>query len=89
MNRKERRARGIDIGDTTVRYGGRTLELWVVINTDETLEQVVARVAPAAKGPAQRMVVVTGGEMPASESKELWEKVIPQAEQQAKSGGEA
>ena len=89
MNRKERRARGIDIGDTTVKYGARTLEIRVHVNTDETIEDVVARISPAAKGPGKRMVLITGGELDGDAAQAFWDRVIPYLKQQAAGGGEA
>ncbi len=79
--------RGIDIGDTSVRFGGRTLEVVIRINTDETLEEVVSRTAPAAKGPASRMALVSGRELSSEEASKLWTLVIPIVKEQAKKGG--
>jgi hypothetical protein len=90
MNRQQRRAakaQGIDVGDMEVRYGGRTLQLTVVINTDETIEEVTMRIKSAASGPRQRMCVVGGGIVDDQMAKEFWEGVIPTLKQEAKRGG--
>lgn len=90
MNRYQRRAhaaKGIDVGDTTVKFGGRTLEVKILINTDESLNDVVSRLLAPARGPAKRMVVVTGGEIDIEAGKKFWEDVLPHVEQQARSGG--
>lgn len=90
MNRKERRAheaQGIDIGDPTVRYDGRTIEVKVVVNTDESVETVIARLIPAGKGPGKRMVVISGGVVEPEAAATFWNGVIPNAVRQAKSGG--
>lgn len=87
MNRQERRKRGIDIGQTGVQFNGRTLKVEVIINTDESLENVVSRIIPAAKGPHSRMVIVTGGVVPEDDAKGVWDVVIPIAEDQARKGG--
>jgi hypothetical protein len=91
VNRKERRAhasRGVDIGDARLKYGGRTIELKIVINTDETVDEVVSRVAPAAKGPGQRMVLVSGGLVEAESAEAFWSDVLPHVKQQAARGGQ-
>lgn len=87
MNRRERRARGIDVGQAEVLFEGRTLEVKVVINTDETVEEVVARLIDPAKGPKRRMVLVAGGEVEVEVAKKLWEAVLPSVRQQASKGG--
>jgi hypothetical protein len=88
-NRKERRARGINVGDTTVKFSGRTLEIRVVINTDESAEQVAARAHAAAKGPKQRMCVITAGEFDKEAAERFWSELIPAVEYEAGKGGEA
>ncbi len=64
MNRAERRkqasedrvrhrgtSRDSRLDGMDVRYGGRTLEIRVYLNTDEEPHDVVARLDPAARGP--------------------------------------
>lgn len=88
MNRQQRRAqKGVDVGDTTVKFGGRTLEVKILINTNESLDEVVDRLITPAKGPGKRMVVVSGGEVAIEDAKKFWDEVLPHVEQQAKSGG--
>lgn len=90
MSRHERRAqasKGADVGDTTIKFGGRTLEVKILINTNESLDEVVARLITPAKGPGKRMVVVSGGEVSKEDAEKFWSTLIPIAEQQAKSGG--
>lgn len=90
MNRHERRAakaQGLDIGIPEVRYEGRTLEVKVIINTDESVNDVVGRIIPAAKGPGRRMVIVMGGEVPLDQSTKLWDEFLPTAKDQARKGG--
>lgn len=92
MNRKERRAvkaQGIDVGDMEVRFGGRTLQLTVVINTDESVEEVVQRVRKAASGPHLRMAVVGAGIVEAEKAAEYWANTIPHLKRIAGSGGVA
>lgn len=92
MNRHERRAakaQGIDIGIPEVRYGGRTLEVKVIINTDEPIEEVVGRIIPVAKGPNKRMVIVAGGVVETEHAKAIWDEFIPNAIEQARKGGMA
>jgi hypothetical protein len=85
MNKKERQ--GVDIGDPSVRFGGRTLEIRIQINTDESLDDVVARICPAAKGPGHRMVVVSGGEVRPDAAQKFWAGVLPRVAHEAKKGG--
>ncbi len=92
MNRKERRAsqaQGIDIGETDVRFGGRTIEVRVFVNTDEPAEVVGARVQAAAKGPGLRMAAALVGELDAEQAAEVWAGFVLQATRAAKSGGTA
>lgn len=43
--------------DMTIKFGGRTVMLTVVINTDEEVDELTKRVVNAARGPLRRMVV--------------------------------
>lgn len=90
MNRHHRRAtkaQGLDIGISEVRYEGRTLEVKIIINTDESVEEVVSRVIPAAKGPNRRMVIVTGGIVKSEHAKKIWDAFLPHIKDQARKGG--
>lgn len=92
MNRKERRsakAQGIDIGQTDVRFGGRTVEVRVFVNTDEDEAVVGARVQAAAKGPQLRMAAALVSVLEAEQASAVWDTLVPQAISAAKSGGEA
>jgi hypothetical protein len=92
MNRHTRRAnrsRGIDVGDTEVKYDGRTLDFKVVVNTDEPIEEVLMRIKEAAQGPRQRMAAVFAGELEPDQANKFWEVMIPIVKQEAEKGGES
>ncbi len=81
--------RGVNIGDASVRYNGRTLKIDVLINTDEPVEDVVARIQSAARGPKQCMALLGGGEVDADTAKKIWADLLPAVTHQAKQGGHA
>jgi hypothetical protein len=92
MNRHQRRAyraQGIDLGQTDIRFNGRTVEARVFVNTDEPAEVVIARIQQAAKGPDKRMAVATGGVLDDEQGKAVWDTFVPIAVNAAKKGGEA
>ncbi|HEX7273120.1 MAG TPA: hypothetical protein VF420_13315 [Casimicrobiaceae bacterium] len=62
------------LGSRAVLFGGRTIEVRVYVNTDETVEQVVKRLRPAAAGPFKRMTLLAGGERDGDDPavQELW-----------------
>ncbi len=81
MNRHDRRAQASQerrdaaakkLG-ADVRYGGRTLEVKVFVNTDEDEREVALRVQAAAKGPKGCMTVLTAGILDASDAEKVWE----------------
>lgn len=90
MNRRERRAakNGPKLEGAEIRYGGRTLELRVYVNTDEAPEVVYERVRHAVKSaPNCPMTVITCGEVPVDQAEGLWEATIRALEQQAEREG--
>lgn len=92
MNRQQRRgykAQGIDIGESDVRFNGRTIDVRVFVNTDEPIEVVAARIQQAAKGPHKRMAAVTGGVLDSEDAKRVWDTIVPMAADAAKKGGYA
>lgn len=92
MNRHERRAnraKGVGIGDTEVKHGGRTLDFKVLVNTDEPIEQVLMRIKTAAQGPNLSMAMVAGGELEPEDAAKVWEALLPMMEEEAKKGGTA
>lgn len=93
MNRKLRRASApkrasvaVDIGDTDVRHGGRTLQITVSVNTDEDEMTVLERVRAAARGPKVAMCVCSVGVMKPEDSAELWGRIVPAATRKAAEG---
>lgn len=89
-NRHERRrarSQGIDVGDTEVKYDGRTLDFKVLVNTDEPIEQVLIRIKEAAQGPKLCMVMVAGGVLEPEDAVKVWEALLPVMEEQAAKGG--
>lgn len=92
MNRHERRAsraKGIDIGETVVKYDGRTHKFEIFVNTDESAEAVLMRIKEAAQGPKLAMVVAMGGELQPEDAKRVWEALIPIMDREAAKGGVA
>lgn len=77
--RKQRRAKE-RLGDVGVRYGGRTVEVRVFLNTDETVAAVVERLRKAAQGPNLKMALLMGSL--SENASELWETVAKSAERQ-------
>lgn len=79
MNRKDRRAEAARqrhakaMVGMELRYGGRTLIVNVFVNTSESLEEVVKRVQPAARGPKDAMILVTGSVMDVEIARPVWE----------------
>lgn len=91
MNRHERRAnrsKGIDVGDTEVKHGGRTLDFKVLVNTDEPIEQVLMRIKTAAQGPNLSMAMVAGGELEPEDAVKVWEALLPIMEEQGQGKGQ-
>lgn len=92
MSRKLRRVPppkapgSVDIGDTDVRHGGRTIQVMVSVNTDEDEMVVLERVRAAARGPRVAMCVCSVGVMRAEDSAKLWEEVVPAATREAAKG---
>ena len=79
--------RGVNIGDPSLRYDGRTLKIDVLVNTDEPVEVVVARIQTAARGPKQCMALIGGGEVDTDTAKKTWAELLPRLTHQAKQGG--
>lgn len=79
MNRKDRRAEAARqrhakaMVGMELRYGGRTLIVNVFVNTSESLEEVVKRVQPAARGSKESMILVTGAVMDTEIARPVWE----------------
>jgi hypothetical protein len=84
MNRHDRRAaeaKGKAAEDPRlqgmeIRFGGRTLEVKVFVNTDEEDWVVAMRVREAARGPKQCMAVLTVADVPVENAKPLWEAAM-------------
>jgi hypothetical protein len=62
-----------------VRYGGRTIQVTVYVNTDEDERDVALRIQEAAKGPGQRMVLVAVGLVDEGRARSLWEAAVEAA----------
>jgi negative regulator of replication initiation len=63
--------------ETTIRFGGRTLEFKVYVNTDESMQAVFERVQKAVKSvPGAPMTIITAGVVPVEQAKGLWEATI-------------
>jgi hypothetical protein len=59
-----------------VRFGGRTLEVRVFVNTDEEDWVVAQRVREAARGPKQAMAVITVADVPVERAVPLWDAAM-------------
>jgi hypothetical protein len=59
-----------------IRFGGRTLEVRVFVNTDEEDWVVAERVRQAARGPKQAMAVITVADVPVERATPLWEAAM-------------
>jgi len=79
MNRHERRAQAAKRIGADVRYGGRTIEIKVFVNTDEDEHAVVKRVQDAAKGPKKCMTVVMAGFLSEEDAKRVWDLTMERA----------
>jgi len=74
------------LGETDVRYSGRTVRLDVFINTDDSLEEVALRVKRAAQGPKFNMVIVAAGFVEdKTVIEKLWASVADAAKKQVDS----
>ena len=87
MNRNHRRAaRAADprLNGAEIRYGGRTIELRVYVNTDEAVPAVFERVQKAVKSaPNEPMVIITVGMLSTEEATGLWEATIKAMHEQS------
>lgn len=70
--RLERKKQGT--GDWDIRYGGRTVEVRMFINTDDDLETIKERMLKLARGPRLDMALIGISEFEGDNS-ELWKKV--------------
>lgn len=66
-----------------LRYGGRTLEVRVYVNTDENALEVAKRVQMAVAGARDDTAVASAVELPADTAKKLWTMLFEQARAQA------
>lgn len=60
------------VQDTSIKFGGRTIIMTVVVNTDEDMYEVGERVNDAAKGPKLRMALTGSRIMSGAEALALW-----------------
>jgi hypothetical protein len=67
---KDLKAAGVQ--DTSIKFGGRTIVMTVVVNTDEDIHEVGERVNDAAKGPKLRMALTGTRVMSGAEALALW-----------------
>ena len=70
-------------GEWDVRYGGRTVEVRMFINTDDELEVIKERLLKLARGPRLDMALIGIGEFEGDKS-ELWKKVHDMADETIK-----
>jgi hypothetical protein len=91
MNRHDRRAAAAKdprLQGAEIRYGGRTLELRVYVNTDEPYERVFERVQRAVKSaPNSPMVMMTVAELDDAEADALWQATIRAMREQSERDG--
>ena len=64
---RDSRLEGMD-----VRYGGRTLEIRVYLNTDEEPQEVILRLDPVARGPRLVRAMFAARLVPAEHALPLW-----------------
>lgn len=60
------------INDMTCKYDGRVLKLDVYVNSNEDLNEVVARVSKAARGQVRNAVLTMASEYTGEDGKQLW-----------------
>lgn len=75
-------------GDTSVQFEGRTIEARVYINTDESLDEILARLQPAARGPRLRMCTIAMGILDQEQGRKLWELATRAAEDELSKSSE-
>jgi hypothetical protein len=68
-----------NIGDTGIRYGGRTLKFDILINTDEDQRVVAQRLHEAAKGPKKAMTLIMATVVDPDEAKVVWDSAAASA----------
>jgi hypothetical protein len=61
-----------DLPGAELLYDGRTLYIQVLVNTDEPLNDVAARVQAAAKGPKKVMATAMASEMAGADAVKIW-----------------
>lgn len=59
-----------------MRFKGRTLKIEILVNTDDPVEDVAARISAAARGPRHDMSVVSVGEVSAEVARPVFEMAI-------------
>jgi hypothetical protein len=82
MNRHDKRARAKTdprMSGADVRYGGRTVQVTVYVNTDEDENDVLIRVQEAAKGPSRRMVLAALAMLDEEQARRFWEHAVEAA----------
>lgn len=72
--------------EAAIGFDGRTVQIVVLINTDEPIQALVRRVQEAAKGPLNRMVLVAGSEADTVGAGLTWEVVLRDEEDARKAG---
>lgn len=73
--------------DDEIRYGGRTLKVTVLVNTDEDEQAVVERIDGAARGSKDCMSVVMLDVVDPEQAKPVWDQIIAGRAQRENSGG--
>jgi hypothetical protein len=61
--------------DTSIKFGGRTIVMTVVVNTDEDAREVSERVNDAARGPKLRMAMTGSNIVTGVEAVAFWAKL--------------
>lgn len=64
-----------DLPGAELLYEGRTLHIQVLVNTDEPMHEVAARIQAAAKGPKKVMATVLGAELDAAGAVDMWQVI--------------
>jgi hypothetical protein len=89
--RRKQRALGSDprLRGMDLRYGGRTLEVKVYLNTEGDPHEIAERVKRAASGPKMDMAIVLVGDVDKEQAEGLWSAVFGASEQYVKREGKA
>lgn len=65
----------LEAQDMRLGFDGRTIQLTVLINTDEDAREIIARIKLAAAGPAKRMVLVVAHVITDLRARNFWRSI--------------